>query len=388
MGIGAFAGLINVISATSLVDEPNSGRHGFGGRTRRVRRARMGNSRTQDPRDRSYLGERVRLDRDSVTCCKPRQAEVHRRGSRRSLISLYRWRRRLSGSCYSRLWRRCLLLGPASGSCSAGLATTKTAMRQLGWPAVRSHVMTYFLSAVFGLAAGFCLTGVNTASDINAASSYTLLSVAAVVMGGCDLVGGRIEPVGVVFAAVTLSLLGTLLGFMRLSSDNIAAVQGLDPDRHRGFANRLGARPMKRLFEQPWIWALLGVVVLWILLSIGGRQVNLSNLSGIVASAALLCVVAIGQMLVVTTGNGAVDLSIPSVMTLSAFMATSVTGGPGCALGTWFGDCRRSRGGGRLGERADRQPAAYPTDHRHAGRGLHPDHSDPYSTTEDSRPMP
>jgi ribose transport system ATP-binding protein len=40
-------------------------------------------------------------------------------------------------------------------------------------------------------------------------------------------VGGRIEPVGVLFAAVTLSLLGTLLGFMRLSSDNIAAVQGL-----------------------------------------------------------------------------------------------------------------------------------------------------------------
>ena len=84
---------------------------------------------------------------------------------------------------------------------------------------------------------------------------------------------------------------------------------------------------MKKLFEQPWIWALLGVVVLWILLSVGGRQVNLNNLSGIVASAALLCVVAIGQMLVVTTGNGAVDLSIPSVMTLSAFMATSVTGG-------------------------------------------------------------
>src|SRR5271165_4014926 len=89
---------------------------------------------------------------------------------------------------------------------------------------------------------------------------------------------------------------------------------------------------MKRLFEQPWIWALLGVVMLWILLSIGGRQVNISNLSGIVASAALLCVVAIGQMLVVTTGDGAVDLSIPSVMTLSAFMATSVTGGQDARL--------------------------------------------------------
>ena len=113
------------------------------------------------------------------------------------------------------------------GIVQRGFGNNETAMAQLGWPAARSHVVTYLLSAVFGLAAGLCLTGVNTASDVNAASSYTLLSVAAVVMGGCDLVGGRIEPVGVVFAAVTLSLLGTLLGFMRLSSDNIAAVQGL-----------------------------------------------------------------------------------------------------------------------------------------------------------------
>ena len=84
---------------------------------------------------------------------------------------------------------------------------------------------------------------------------------------------------------------------------------------------------MKKLFEQPWIWALLGVVGLWILLSIGTGQVNLGNLAGIVASAALLCVVAIGQMLVVTTGDGAIDLSIPSVITLSAFVLTSVTNG-------------------------------------------------------------
>ena len=89
---------------------------------------------------------------------------------------------------------------------------------------------------------------------------------------------------------------------------------------------------MRRLFEQPWIWALLGVVGLWVLLSIGARQVNLSNLTGIVASAALLCVVAIGQMLVVTTGDGAIDLSIPSVITLSAFVLTSVTGGQDARL--------------------------------------------------------
>ena len=119
-----------------------------------------------------------------------------------------------------------LLVRSRLGVVQRGFGNNPVAMRQLGWPAARSHVATYGLGAAFTTAAGLCLTGVNTASDVNAASSYTLLSVAAVVMGGCDLVGGRIEPLGVVFAAVTLSLLGTLLGFMRLSSDNMAAVQG------------------------------------------------------------------------------------------------------------------------------------------------------------------
>ena len=50
--------------------------------------------------------------------------------------------------------------------------------------------------------------------------------MAAVVMGGCDLVGGRIDPIGVVLASVTLALLGALLGFLQVSSDFIAAVQG------------------------------------------------------------------------------------------------------------------------------------------------------------------
>jgi ribose transport system permease protein len=84
---------------------------------------------------------------------------------------------------------------------------------------------------------------------------------------------------------------------------------------------------MKRLFEQSWVWALLGTLVLWTLLSAGSGQVSIGSLSGILASAAVLCVVAIGQMLVVTTGDGAVDLSIPNVMTLSGFLATSVISG-------------------------------------------------------------
>src|SRR6201994_904721 len=84
---------------------------------------------------------------------------------------------------------------------------------------------------------------------------------------------------------------------------------------------------MRRFFELPWVWALLGTLLLWGILSVGSGQISIGSLSGILASAAVLCVVAIGQMLVVTTGNGAVDLSIPNVMTLSGFLATSVING-------------------------------------------------------------
>jgi ribose transport system permease protein len=84
---------------------------------------------------------------------------------------------------------------------------------------------------------------------------------------------------------------------------------------------------MRKFFEQSWVWALLGTLLLWTLLSAGSGQVSIGSLSGILASAAVLCVVAIGQMLVVTTGDGAVDLSIPNVMTLAGFLATSVISG-------------------------------------------------------------
>lgn len=94
---------------------------------------------------------------------------------------------------------------------------------------------------------------------------------------------------------------------------------------------------MSAVSQRPWIWALLGIALLWVLLSLGAGRVNLGSLNGILASAALLSVVATGQMIVVTTGGGAVDLSIPSVMTLAGFVATSVNNGQDRRLGLGLG---------------------------------------------------
>jgi ribose transport system permease protein len=76
-----------------------------------------------------------------------------------------------------------------------------------------------------------------------------------------------------------------------------------------------------------WIWAALGVLVLWGCLSLLTERVSLHSLSGVAASAAFLLIAALGQMFVVTTGRGNIDLSIPSVITLAAYATATITGG-------------------------------------------------------------
>ena len=107
-----------------------------------------------------------------------------------------------------------------------GFGDNPAAMERSGWRALPYAVVRYLIAAAFATVAGLSLTAINTASDINAGSSFTLLSVAAVVMGGCSLMGGRIAPLGVVAGAVTLALIGALLGTLSVSSDYNAAVQG------------------------------------------------------------------------------------------------------------------------------------------------------------------
>jgi ribose transport system permease protein len=76
-----------------------------------------------------------------------------------------------------------------------------------------------------------------------------------------------------------------------------------------------------------WIWAAGAVVILWLILSLVTSRFSLSNLSGIVLSASFLTLIGLGQMFVVTTGRGNIDLSIASVLTLNAYVALIVIRG-------------------------------------------------------------
>ncbi|WP_309083076.1 ABC transporter permease [Chelativorans sp.] len=86
------------------------------------------------------------------------------------------------------------------------------------------------------------------------------------------------------------------------------------------------------LRQQRWIWAAAGVLILWAALSVVSERASLSSLTGIARSVSFLTLVALGQMFVVTTGRGNIDLSVASVVTLSAFITVTVSGGTNAGL--------------------------------------------------------
>ncbi len=81
-----------------------------------------------------------------------------------------------------------------------------------------------------------------------------------------------------------------------------------------------------------WIWAALGAFAMWLALGHFGAGVSLASLVATSTTASFLAVVAMGQMLVITTGRGAIDLSIPGVITLAAYLATGLASGSNARL--------------------------------------------------------
>ena len=67
---------------------------------------------------------------------------------------------------------------------------------------------------------GLALVGITRSADANIGNGYTLLSIAGVILGGGEFVGGIVSPIGAVIGALTLTLASTqLLGFLRIPPD-------------------------------------------------------------------------------------------------------------------------------------------------------------------------
>lgn len=85
---------------------------------------------------------------------------------------------------------------------------------------------------------------------------------------------------------------------------------------------------IKKYFkENNWIYAALGAILLWLVMGISSGRLNLESLLSNAYAASFLALISFGQMLVVTSGRGAIDLSIPGVLTLTAFISMSIVNG-------------------------------------------------------------
>jgi ribose transport system permease protein len=87
-------------------------------------------------------------------------------------------------------------------------------------------VLAYVLAAILIVISGLLLASQTRSGDINSASNFTLMTIAAVVLGGGNFSGGRALPIGATLGAVTLGLITVLLSLMSLSSSLQSAAQG------------------------------------------------------------------------------------------------------------------------------------------------------------------
>lgn len=90
---------------------------------------------------------------------------------------------------------------------------------------------------------------------------------------------------------------------------------------------------VKRLSQKPWIWSFLGMILVWLVTVIytGGKG-SADVITAALSFATFTAIVGVGQMFVIATGPGNVDLSIPSTIALSGAVAMKIMDGANAML--------------------------------------------------------
>lgn len=112
------------------------------------------------------------------------------------------------------------------GVIARGAGGNPKALTRAGWSMLRTKVVMYMLAGVFGVLSGLALLGLTTSGDAHVADRYTLYSIAGVILGGGEFIGGRVSPLGAVVGALTLALAGSFLIFLKISPDWQIGAQG------------------------------------------------------------------------------------------------------------------------------------------------------------------
>ena len=82
---------------------------------------------------------------------------------------------------------------------------------------------------------------------------------------------------------------------------------------------------IRKLFAQSWVWSFVAAALVWLAtITYTGGQGAGEILTAALSFATFTIIVGLGQMMVITTGPGNVDLSIPATITLAGVIATKV----------------------------------------------------------------
>jgi ribose transport system permease protein len=106
------------------------------------------------------------------------------------------------------------------------IGSSSLAAFRSGVPVGRTKFLAYVLTGLFAALAGLSLTA-TTSIGSPVPGPYTLESVAAVVLGGVSLAGGRGGVFGPIVAVVVLQLIGTDLTFLNVDPNIAFVVQGV-----------------------------------------------------------------------------------------------------------------------------------------------------------------
>lgn len=96
-----------------------------------------------------------------------------------------------------------------------------------GVPMLRTLIATYALSGFFAALAGLFLTTQTASGSPYVGNDYILASVAAVIIGGTSLFGGRGGLGGTIAGAFILTMIGNVIFVLQLSSDWTPLVEGV-----------------------------------------------------------------------------------------------------------------------------------------------------------------
>lgn len=118
------------------------------------------------------------------------------------------------------------LMHSSFGAVLRGAGGNAKALARAGWSMLRIKMVMFSLAGVFGVLSGLSLIGLTTSGDAHIADRYTLYSIAGAILGGAEFVGGRVSPAGAVLGALTLTLTGSFLIFLRISPDWQIGAQG------------------------------------------------------------------------------------------------------------------------------------------------------------------